>query len=400
MKQKHLVFLLSFVTCVALSLSTYSQDKTYVQPDYEAIAHKIVNYNAEVNPGDVVLISGTPAELDLLGALVVEVSKAGGKPSVEISIPQANKKALMETPIKYLGKTNTYALMQLRAVDCIINTGSIQDMKLFADVPEERMAASRKSLQLIGEESNRAHFRSVGLGQTGGIPTMAYAESKGADYEEMIHMFWKSLDVDYNKLSSTGKTITQKLEPNSEVIITSKEGTNLTLRISDIPPRINSGRCAENITASGPASVWLPAGEAYACVDPSSASGTVVIPSMDFRGNVVKNLSLTFENGRITNLKADENGELISKSLEMSTGDKDVLSIVDIGINPNSQPLKDSDHYSWEMAGMVTVSIGNNSWAGGNVVSDNGMIFHLAKATLTIDGKNIVSEGQLVASEL
>lgn len=89
---------------------------------------------------------------------------------------------------------------------------------------------------------------------------------------------------------------------------------------------INLSVCSDKFIrlTSRPALVWLPAGEAYACVDPSSASGTVVIPSMDFRGNVVKNLSLTFENGRI---------------------------------------------------------------------------FHLAKATLTIDGTNIVSEGKLVVTE-
>jgi len=217
----------------------------------------------------------------------------------------------------------------------------------------------------------------------------------GANYEDMITMFWKSLDVDYDKLLGMGKAITKELKPNSEIKISSEAGTNLTLRISDIPARINCGRCAENISAYGPASVWLPAGEAYACVDPASASGTVVIPSMDFRGNAVKNLKITFNNGRITDLTADENSELILKNLEMSTGDKDVLSLIDIGINPNSQPIKDSDHYSWEMAGMVTVSIGNNSWAGGDVVSDNAMIFHLVNSTLSVNGNNIISKGQL-----
>jgi len=395
MKRKRVLFLLPFVTFAALTLGSYAQESNSDQPDYDAIAYKIVNYSLEVKPGEVVILTGTPAEMELLGALVVEVSKAGGKPSVEIIIPKANKKALMETPIEYLEMTNTYPLMQFRAADCIISTGSIQDTKLFADVPEERLAASRKSNQLIADASNRAHFRSLGLGQTGGIPTEAYAESKGANYEDMMTMFWKSLDVDYDELLGMGKTISKQLKPGNEIEITSEAGTKLTLRTSDIPARINCGRCAENISAFGPASVWLPAGEAYACVDPTSASGTVVIPNMDFRGNAVKNLKITFDNGRITDVTADENGDLISKNLEMSTGDKDVLSVIDIGLNPNSQPLENSDHYSWEMAGMVTVSVGSNSWAGGNVVSDNAMIFHLANSTLTIDGKNIISKGQL-----
>ncbi len=399
MKQKRNLFFLPFVTFVALAFAVNAQEPTSDQPDYDAIAQKIVNYALEVKPGEVVIISGTPAEMNLLGSLVVEVSKAGGKPTVEISIPKANKRTLMETPIEYLELTNTYPLMQLRAADCFIATGSIQDTKLYSDVPEERLAAIRKSNQLINDASNRAHFRSVGLGQTGGIPTEAYAESMGANYDELMTMFWKSLDVDYDKLLVTGKTLSNELKPNTEIKITSEAGTNLTLRISDAPARINCGRCAENISAYGPAAVWLPAGEAYACVDPTSASGTVAVPSMKIRGMVITNLKMTFDNGRITDFKADENGELISKYLEMSTGDKDVLSIIDIGINPNSRPLKDSDHYSWEMAGMVTVSIGNNSWAGGNIVSDNGMIFHLANSTLSINGKKVINQGQLELTE-
>jgi aminopeptidase len=395
MKQKGIFFLLVFVTFVALTFSGYTQETPPGQPDYDAIAHKIVNYALEVKPGEVVIISGAPAELDLLGALVVAVYKAGGQPTVEIDIPKANKRAVMEMPIEYLKITPMYQLMKVRNADCFIYTGSVQDPKLFSDVPEERMAAYRYAFMPLNDAINRAHFRSVSLGQTGGIPTKAYAESKGANYEDMLGMFWKSVNADYNQMLVTGQTISKMLEPNSEIKLTSQAGTNLTFRISNIPARINCGRCVENISAFGPAQTWLPAGEIYACVDPSSASGTMVIPSMTFRGNVIKNLKLTFTNGRITDLKADENGELISKNLEMSTGDKDVFSIIDIGINPNSQPLQGSDYYSWEMAGMVTATIGSNSWAGGNVESDNSLFFHLTNATLSIDGKTIVSNGQL-----
>jgi aminopeptidase len=399
MRQKSKLCLLLFVTLVTFALSGNAQSLTLDQPDYDAIAHQIVNNALELIPGEVVIIMGNPAELDLLSALVVAVAKAGGQPSVQLDLPEANKRVLMETPIEYLKMTPTYPLMLVRAADCIIGTGSIQDPKLFADVPEERMAASRQASMPIANALNRAHYRSVNLGQAGGIPTLAYAESRGANYEEMLAMFWKSLNVDYKQMLGMGQTISNALKPNSVVNMSTEAGTNLTFKISDIPSRTNCGRCAENITASGPASVWLPAGEAYACVDPTSASGTVVVPSIAFRGSTVKNLKLTFENGRITDLTADENGDLISENLKMSTGDKDVLSIIDIGLNPNSQSLQGSDYYSYEMAGMVTIFIGNNAWAGGNVVSDFGLGLHLANSTLNVDGKTIVSKGQLEIKE-
>jgi len=399
MKQKSKLCLLSFVTLATFVLSGYAQPLTVDQQDYDAIAEKIVNNSLEIQPGEVVFIVGNPAELDLLSSLVVAVSKAGGQPTIQLDLPEAYKRAIMETPIEYLKMTPTYPLMQARIADCFIGIASIQDPKLLADIPEERMAASRKALLPISNALNRAHYRSANLGQAGGIPTLAFAESRGANYDEMLTMFWKSLDVDYKQMLSMGQIITNALKPNSIVKISSETGTNLTFKISDIPSRTNCGRCAENISASGPSSVWLPAGEAYACVNPTSASGTVVISSTEYRGNTVKNLKLTFENGQITDLTADENGDLILESLEMSTGAKNVLSIIDIGLNPNSQPLEGSNYYSYEMGGMVSIGIGNNSWAGGNLVSDFGLGLFLANSTLTVDGKIIVSNGQLAVEE-
>ncbi len=178
-----------FVMAVLFSILVVTAGlRAQTTPDYDSIADKIVNYSLEVKPGEIVVISGTPAEMDLLGALVVAVRKAGGQPTVEISIPEANKRAVMETPIEYLKLTPTYGLTQARIVDCFISTGSTQNPQLFADVPEDRMAALRQASQPLTEAFKRVHFRSVSLGQTGGIPTKPYAESKGANYQELLAM--------------------------------------------------------------------------------------------------------------------------------------------------------------------------------------------------------------------
>ena len=179
------------------------------------------------------------------------------------------------------------------------------------------------------------------------------------------------------------------------VKIKNDAGTDLSLKIGAQPIKINSGSSLANMGENGPAQAWLPAGEVYACTDPKSANGTVVVPLMEFRGKQIKNLRLSFANGKLTDIKADENVELIKKALEMSTGDKDVLSIFDIGINQNSRILKNSNYYSWEMGGMVTLVIGDNTWAGGNVKSGTSFNFHLPNTTASIDGVSVVSNGEL-----
>ena len=46
---------------------------------------------------------------------------------------------------------------------------------LFADVPEERFEAFRETGMALQRANQHNRFRSVTLGQTGGVPTAAYA---------------------------------------------------------------------------------------------------------------------------------------------------------------------------------------------------------------------------------
>lgn len=378
-----------------LTLSLTAQKA--MQPNYASISTKVVNQSLQVKPGETVLITGTPAEIPLMEALYVEVSKAGGKPFVQLELPEAGKKALMETPLQYLKLPNTFALFQARAVDCIINTGSVQNPQLFADVPEDKLSAARSATYVLQEAMTLPRFRMVAIGQTGGIPTESFAKFKNAPYDEMMNMFWKSVDVDYDKLRMEGETISTQFKNSPEVKITTPAGTNLTLRLSKVAPRVNSGlSSSNNPTATGMTAAWLPAGEVYAPVEPGSANGTLVVPETDIRGQVIKNLKLRFTNGRIADIQADNNVNFVKTILSGAKGDADMLSLFDIGINRNSQPLQNSSYYSWEMGGMVTVSTGDNSWAGGSTKSDVGLSFHIPGASVTINGKPVVENGKLL----
>ncbi|MFT4761950.1 MAG: leucyl aminopeptidase (aminopeptidase T) [Paraglaciecola sp.] len=362
---------------------------------HQSVADKIVNQVLEVQPGEVVMITGTPAEVEMMEDYVVAVAKAGGQAFVSLDLPAAYKKAMMETSIDHLKIPNTFRISLIRNVDCFINLGSVQDPQLLADVPEDKLAASREAGKAFTAADKRAHYRGVEIGQTGGIPSKAYATSVNADHQQMLDMFWKSINVDYSKMAANGKQVATLMKAGSQVKLTSTYGTNLQFSIGKSDARINSGRTADNKNSQGPSNVWLPAGEAYVAINPASANGTMVVPAMDFRGSKIKNLKMTYKAGKMVSMSADSNIDALKKAIEMSKGDVDVLSLIDIGLNQNSHSLPDSDYASWEMAGMVTLAMGNNGWTGGNVDADGAFTFHLPKSTLSIDGKTIVSNGEL-----
>jgi leucyl aminopeptidase (aminopeptidase T) len=167
------------------------------------------------------------------------------------------------------------------------------------------------------------------------------------------------------------------------VRVTSGIGTDITFAVDDVPPRINCGRPDDNVVASGPMQSWLPAGEAYAAIRAGSANGTVVVPSMEFRGAALKNLKMIFKDGVMTDMSSKSDLKALREFLDSTTGDTTMLSIVDVGVNPDSHPIAGSDYASWEMGGMVTLGMGDNIWAGGSVVASGALTFHLTGATLS-----------------
>ena len=156
------------------------------ESSYDAIADSMVNESLAIQPGEFVVIGGTPSEIDLMAALQVAVMKAGGQPLLTLNIPEANKRSMMEMSIEHMKQIPVQNLLLARMTDVFINVGSVEAPDLFADVPEERMAEFRRSFAPLSQAFNNMRFRSASLGQTGGIPTAPYAESVGAESPEAL----------------------------------------------------------------------------------------------------------------------------------------------------------------------------------------------------------------------
>ena len=363
--------------------------------DLDRIARNLVTESRAVQPGEVVVINGGPTEIGLMGAIQVAVRKSGGQPVLILDIPEANARATMETPMEHLSRTQTSDLLIARMADAFVNVSSVQDPDLYAEVPEDRLSATRRAAAPLRDVMARASFRSATLGQTGGIPTEAYAASRGADFATMSQMFWEAVSVEPTALARRAKIVANELTPGGSVTLTTERGTDLRFVLADSTPKINAGLTADVLEPSGAANVWLPAGEAFIAVDEESATGTLVIPNYSFRGLSLGDLRIVFDGGAVTSVTADSNGDKIQAFLDASSVATRHLSVVDVGANPKSVVMDDSDYLSWEMDGMVTLGIGYNLWAGGTNSAEGALAFHVRGATLQLDGRILVERGEL-----
>lgn len=364
--------------------------------DYDAIATRVVTESAGVKPGEIVVINGTLAEPKLLEALTGAVALAGGHPIVTVDFPSVDKKFVSQAPEQYLRQQSRGELALIEAGDVFINASAVEDPGLFADVDDARLNIVREANQAVSQAAMRKRARAVSIGQSGGIPTAAFAKSQDADYGDMRAMFLRALAVPAATIAERGRAVTGRMQPGSTVRVRTADGTDLTFRLAGKPPRVSTGRASDNDTGTGRAETWLPAGDYYACVEPNSASGVLVTSRQSFRGSRIGNLRITFQNGLATSITAESGGEALDRYLAQLDEAAKRMSLINIGLNPESRPLEGSHYLSWEMAGVPTVVLGNSQWAGCEHGAEDSFDVHLAQATLAAGETPVIDNGALV----
>ena len=78
-----------------------------------------------------------------------------------------------------------------------------------------------------------------------------------------------------------------------------------------------------------------------------------------------------------------------------ASGAKDRFGWLDIGINEQTKLPVGSGRIVWTAPGSIAFGIGDNRGFGGDNQSDFGFASQLGGATLTIDGKVLISGGRL-----
>jgi len=193
-------------------------------------------------------------------------------------------------------------------------------------------------------------------------------------------------------MAATGRKLARVLSKGRDVHITSGRGTDLTFRLGKRPVHIYDGLLSPMDVKKGTNFVSLPAGDVAVAPLENSANGKVVfdvpIPQV---GKLIHNLSWKFVNGKIVEFKASKNLRAAKDFYDLAHGDKNRIGFLNFGINPNAKV----GYLMNSLAnGAVTIGIGGNKEVGGKNNSEYGFAGVMSKATVDIDGKNIVKNGK------
>jgi leucyl aminopeptidase (aminopeptidase T) len=365
--------------------------------DMEQLANRLVTDVAGVKEGEIVFINGAVRDAELMENLAVDVRKNGGFALVTIGSDRMFKKYYEEVPEKYDSRAPDLQLKlaTLPAAAIIIDTNESDSVA--EGIPAARLAAVGKANIPVGDLYLKRNVRTVNVGNNL-YPTADRAKQFGMAQDALAKTFWEAVNTDYSAIQTTGEKIKTDLSTGKEVHITNPNGTDLKVKIEGRPFFVSDGIIsADDVKKGGPAvSVYIPAGEVFCSAVPGTAEGKVVESQTYFRGKEVTDLTLTFVAGKMTGMTGSGPGFADLKAqYDAAEGNKDLFGFVDFGINPNLKIWPTSKVGNWVQSGMVTVGIGNNTWAGGDNNNAYGMTNYLPGSTVTVDGKTVVENGVL-----
>ena len=217
-----------------------------------------------------------------------------------------------------------------------------------------------------------------------------------AFYQNVLH------ETDYVALAAAQAGFEQAMR-GSEVRVTTPAGTDISFRIGDRPVTKQDGDAsavrAERALNLIDREVELPAGAIRVAPLEDSVNGTIAFPPSVWGGTTVEGLVLMFESGRVDDARAERGlGAAVAEMASAGDAGRAFREFA-LGFNPLLAIPDQVDpwipYYGYG-AGVVRLSLGDNSELGGAVGGGYVRWNFFTDATVTVDGDVWVQGGRLV----
>jgi leucyl aminopeptidase (aminopeptidase T) len=360
----------------------------------ESLARRLVTTTASIREGELVQLSGCPADVELLEDLAVAVRRLGAHPLITLSSERLARRLFDEVPDRFDAQPAAFEQKLAGIIDARIQTEFADDDAL-SRIPAQRIETVGRGNRDVYALLRKRKVRLVWLGN-GLYPSEARARRAGLPLAELQRLFREGINVDPLSLRATGDRLKRLFAAGKVVRLTTPRGTDISMDVAGQPLSISAGILDAKQRESGaPPWTWLPAGEIYLVPVPGSANGRIVLDRYPYEGKLIGHLTVIVKDGKISQMAARSGGEGLAAAYTAAEDGKELLSSLDIGINPKIRLPATSLLQSNVPAGTVTLGFGNNTWAGGDVKIPFTLPLFINDGTLAIDGTTIIDKGVL-----
>jgi hypothetical protein len=386
-----LVFVIGVAGCGQKTEPEQADDPAFFQMRWDALATTVME-RTQLSKGERVLLVARPGRFDpLIVSLSQKIEQSGAVYLGTISVDTADSPPEWET--EFVKEAATKDLPDLAAHLASVDLGI---MLPGASVSHAPYAAMQQVLRT--GHGRTIHFHWSGAYSLSGVPL---AETADIDqlYQHVI------LTTDYNALASAQEDF-ERLARNQSIQVTTTLGTDLTFSIGDRPVTKQDGNASQARSEVArnliDREIEIPAGAIRVAPIESSVKGKIAFPDSEWSGEPVTGLVLTITSGRVTNIAATSGRSAVVRELEaagdagfafreFALGFNPLLTIPEIG--PRYIP-----YYGYG-AGIVRLSLGDNTELGGNVGGGYVRWNFFVDASVVVGDRVVVKDGRMLPFE-
>lgn len=295
-------------------------------PRFQSLAHSLIRFSLNIQPGEKVLIETTGFETILTKELIQEVYQAGGFPFVSLKNPEINRVLLEDASQEQLSLNAQWESARMEAMDAYIGLRLGENSYELSTVPAEKMQLYMKYwVDPVHHKIRVPHTKWVVLR----YPNHAMAQQAGMSTDAFEDFYFKVCLLDYRKMSVAMDHLVTLMNKTDRVRIIGPE-TELSFSIKDIP----AVKCDGHLN--------IPDGEVYTAPVRDSIQGKITYntPAV-YQGFTYEKICFEFENGRIVRAFAN-NSEKINQVLD-TDADARFVGEFALGVNPYIlEPMKDT----------------------------------------------------------
>ena len=319
-------------------------------------ADLLLDYSAEVKPGDVVSIHVDTPAVGLARALVRGALERDAVPRLHLAYPELNEDIVRLAGASYVASEPDVERFEVERADAWVRVAAPTNRRALQGVDPARLGALEARMQ----EVQALRVRDTRWVSTL-YPTAAGAQDAGMgldDFEAFtlgaMHLFDDDPQAAWRALSARQAALVERLSQADEVRIEA-EGTDLTLRVG--------GRTWVN--SDGKRN--MPSGEVFTGPIETSAEGTVHFDVPSFvAGQEVRDVRLRFEEGVVVEASAAVGEALLLERLEADAGARR-LGEIGIGTNNQIDRPTGSTLFDEKIGGTVHLALGRSYTNTGGV---------------------------------
>jgi len=287
------------------------------------LARILIDYSADIQPGDRILLEAQPVAEPLIRALFERTLERGGHPLVMISLSgQVTQSGfddvlLNKACAEQLDYVSPFYQMAYDHFESRIRVHSSTNTKALSNVNPATMARRSKATQSILD----AQFKRGDEGKfkwvTTQYPTLAYAQDAEMSFEEYESFLYSSCHAEdpesdpvasWNKVREEQQRLVDAFAGHDQVCVRSPH-CDFNLSIKD---RVFLNACGHHN---------MPDGEIFTGPVEESAQGWINFNfPVVFQGSEADGVKLRFEEGKVVEAIAEKNQTLLDRMLNVDTG--------------------------------------------------------------------------------